>query len=145
MTWLSAAFKKLDLSVILPGHVYTVISSIALQDLTASIIEPSQAYAMYVLSNFASFVGFLADVMFYLVSPITNNATDIVFKNPFGFSLTVEEAGGGFTIAYKGVDAALLNLPLQKVVSSETSTGQPVSSRQLLLILGCWDSLELIT
>lgn len=64
----------------------------------------------------------------FLISPITNNATDIVFKNPFGFSLTVEEAGGGFTIAYKGVDAALLNLPLQKVVSSETSTGQPVSS-----------------
>lgn len=106
VTWLSTAFKQLSLNVVLPGHVYEVISAVSLQDLTVSIATAQQAYAV----------------------PLINNATDIVFKNPFGFSLGVAQAGGAFTLQYSGTDAAVLNLPVQNVVSSGTSTGQPVSS-----------------
>lgn len=64
VNWLSAAFKKLTLHVILPGHVYDIISSVKtlhafpafhidlcslqvkLQDLTITITEQSEAYAV---------------------------------------------------------------------------------------------------
>jgi hypothetical protein len=74
VTWLSAAFKHLVLDVVLPGHVYTIISSIGIKDLSVSILEQSQAYAV----------------------PTLNNVTNVVYKNPFGFSLTAKQAGGAF-------------------------------------------------
>ncbi|KAI5474806.1 pre-rrna processing protein [Pseudohyphozyma bogoriensis] len=102
VNWLSAAFKKLTLNVTLPGETFTIISSIQLQDLTVTITEQSEAYAV----------------------PSQNNETDVVYKNPFGFSLTAVKAGGEFYINYDGVDTALLTLPVADVVSAQTSTGQ---------------------
>ncbi|KAM0750211.1 hypothetical protein T439DRAFT_247618 [Meredithblackwellia eburnea MCA 4105] len=102
VNWLSAAFSKLTLQVVLPGHVYDIISSIKLQDLTITITEQSEAYAV----------------------PTQNNETDVVYKNPFGFSLTATQAGGDFYINYNGVDTALLTLPVENAVSAQTSTGQ---------------------
>ena len=39
---------------------------------------------------------------------IQNNETDVVYRNPFGFSLQAIQAGGNFIIEYSGSDAALL-------------------------------------
>lgn len=103
--WLSSAFKQLTLNVVLPGQRYEIISAVQLQDLTIRITEQSEAYAV----------------------PSQNNETDITFKNPFGFSLGVAQAGGAFTIIFNGVDTALLTLPKENVVRSEVSTGQDVS------------------
>lgn len=103
--WLSAAFKQLTINVVLPGERYEIISAIQLQDLTIRITEQSEAYAV----------------------PSQNNETDVTFRNPFGFSLGVDQAGGAFTIVFNGVDTALLTLPLDDVVRSEVSTGQDVS------------------
>lgn len=47
---------------------------ITLQDLTVTITSQADAYTV----------------------PTQNNLTNIVYKNPFGFSLTVEQAGGAF-------------------------------------------------
>lgn len=73
---------------------------------------------------------------------VRNNETDVVYKNPFGFSLTTLEAGGAFYMyvppsvacpsdethsEYQNTDAALLTLPQAKAVSAQTSTGQNVS------------------
>lgn len=58
VNWLSAAFKKLTINVILPGHTYEIISSIKLQDLTVTITEQSEAYSV----------------------PSQNNETDVVYK-----------------------------------------------------------------
>lgn len=55
---------------------------------------------------------------------VTNNQTLVVFKNPFGFSLTAVQAGGDFIINYGGVDAGLLTVPVENSVSSGTSVGQ---------------------
>ncbi|GAA6057282.1 hypothetical protein JCM3770_004534 [Rhodotorula araucariae] len=100
--WLSAAFKKLTIQVILPGGKYEIIHAVTLQDLTIEITEPADAYAV----------------------PTSNNRTDVVYQNPFGFSLTAIEAGGDFYINFNGVDTGLLELPVEKSVSAETSTGQ---------------------
>ncbi|BGP44010.1 hypothetical protein JCM10449v2_008067 [Rhodotorula kratochvilovae] len=100
--WLSAAFKKLTIEVILPGGTYEIIHAVTLQDLTIEITEPADAYAV----------------------PTSNNRTDVVYQNPFGFSLTAIEAGGDFYINFNGVDTGLLELPVEKSVSAETSTGQ---------------------
>ncbi|GAA5897781.1 hypothetical protein JCM8208_000260 [Rhodotorula glutinis] len=99
--WLSAAFKKLTIEVNLPGGTYDIIKKITLEDLTVQITEPADAYAV----------------------PTSNNRTDVVYANPFGFSLTAIEAGGDFIIDFNGIDTALLELPVEKSVSVETSTG----------------------
>ncbi|GAA5969858.1 hypothetical protein JCM21900_004182 [Sporobolomyces salmonicolor] len=105
VNWLSAAFKKLTIQVVLPGHVYEIISAITLEDLTIQITQQSEAYMV----------------------PTSNNRTDATYRNPFGFSLTANEAGGDFYINYNGVDTALLALPVAKAVSVETSTGNNAS------------------
>ncbi|GAA5951249.1 hypothetical protein JCM3765_002422 [Sporobolomyces pararoseus] len=99
--WLSAAFKKLTINVILPGHVYEIISAITIDDLTVELTKASQDFNV----------------------PSSTNRTDATYKNPFGFSLTANQAGGDFYINFKGVDTALLSLPVAKAVSAETSTG----------------------
>lgn len=80
---------------------------IALEDLAITIEEPSQAYTI----------------------PASNNITNVVYQNPFKFSLTALDAGGEFIINYNNVDAAVLNLPVAPVISAGTSRGDPVSSR----------------
>lgn len=42
--WLSAAFKKLTINVILPGHVYEIISAITIDDLTVELTKASQDF-----------------------------------------------------------------------------------------------------
>lgn len=74
--WLSAAFKTLTLDVSLPGHVYDIVSAATLKDLDVSVLDQSQSEAALV----------------------TNNATEITFKNPFGFSLSLVQAGGIFIL-----------------------------------------------
>ncbi|GAA6027071.1 hypothetical protein JCM8097_006088 [Rhodosporidiobolus ruineniae] len=105
VSWLSAAFKTLTLNVSLPGHQYDIISAISIKDLIVSVEEDSQAYAALVQSN----------------------ETDVTYKNPFGFSLTAIQAGGDFYINYGGADAGVLQVPVQDVVSAETSTGNDAS------------------
>ncbi|KAL8287086.1 hypothetical protein RQP46_004092 [Phenoliferia psychrophenolica] len=102
VNWLSAAFKQFTFEVILPGKMYDIISSVALRDLTVTVAEPSQAFAALV----------------------TNNVTNVVYKNPFGFSLQAIDAGGAFIINYNNLDSALLTLPKLPSVFAETSTGQ---------------------
>ncbi|GJN94719.1 hypothetical protein Rhopal_007810-T1 [Rhodotorula paludigena] len=99
--WLSAAFKKLTIQVTLPGGKYEIIHAITLEDLTVEITEPKDDFNV----------------------PTSNNRTVAIFQNPFGFSLTPIEAGGDFYINFNGADTALLELPVEKAVSAETSTG----------------------
>ncbi|SGY79107.1 BQ5605_C008g05044 [Microbotryum silenes-dioicae] len=106
VNWLSAAFQQLTLQVVLPGKIFPdIISSITLQDLTVRITEQDAAYNV----------------------PSRNNETDVVYKNPFGFSLTAKQAGGSFYINWQGVQTALLTLPVANAVRAETSTGQPAN------------------
>lgn len=59
------AFKTLTLDVVLPGHIYQIIYSIALNDLELVMTEASEAFA-----------------------PLTSTKDTVAtFKNPFGFSL----------------------------------------------------------
>ncbi|GAA6063179.1 hypothetical protein JCM10212_003114 [Sporobolomyces blumeae] len=113
--WLSAAFKKLTIQVILPGHVYEIISAITIDDLTVELTKASEDYNV----------------------PSSSNRTDATYKNPFGFSLTANQAGGDFYINFNGVDTALLSLPVKKAVSAETSTGNNAA-----LVLS-WDNQPL--
>ncbi|KAL8279026.1 hypothetical protein RQP46_008484 [Phenoliferia psychrophenolica] len=99
--WLTVAFKRFSFDTILPGHKYDVINAISLKDLTVTLNEAPQDFHAL----------------------ITNNETDITFKNPFKFSLEALSAGGGFIINYNNVDSALITLPMADVVSSGTSTG----------------------
>ncbi|SCV70806.1 BQ2448_3568 [Microbotryum intermedium] len=106
VNWLSAAFQQLTLQVVLPGKIFPdIISSITLQDLTVRITEQDEAYNV----------------------PSRNNETDVIYKNPFGFSLIAKQAGGSFLINWQGVQTALLTLPVADAVSVETSTGQPAN------------------
>lgn len=58
------------------SQTYEIISSVALRDLTVTVDSPATAFAALV----------------------TNNRTDVVYKNPFGFSLQAIQAGGAFTM-----------------------------------------------
>ncbi|KAL8278093.1 hypothetical protein RQP46_009553 [Phenoliferia psychrophenolica] len=101
VAWLSAAFQQFSFDVSLHGKQYEIISSILLKDLTVSITSPEEAFAALV----------------------TNNETDVVYRNPFKFSLQAIQAGGDFIINYANVDSALLTLPKEDSVSAQTSTG----------------------
>lgn len=98
--WLTDAFKRFETNVILPGHIYQIIYSITLSDLTAKVLNPADSYTI---------VG-------------SNNQTLAMFANPFGFGLTPLEAGPMITLTYGGVDAANINLPLAPVKAG-TSRG----------------------
>lgn len=97
--------------------MYEVISSVNLQDLTVSITSQADTYSV----------------------PTRSNQTSVIYKNPFGFSLTAKQAGGSFFINSQGVDIGVLNLPVTDVVSAETSTGQDAN-----LILD-WKSPEILS
>lgn len=53
---------------------YEIISSISLKDLAVTILSPAEAFNALV----------------------TNNETDVVYRNPFKFSLQAIQAGGDF-------------------------------------------------
>lgn len=89
--WLSAGFKKLTLDVNLPGQKYEILSSVRLS-----------LFDIRFLLTFFSQVK-LNDLTVFAQNPpqsfaplVTNNRTDVVYKNPFGFSLTAVQAGGDF-------------------------------------------------
>ncbi|KAG6908393.1 hypothetical protein DXG01_004822 [Tephrocybe rancida] len=82
--WLSTAFKTLTLEVTLPGQKSNVIQSIALNDLSVTLQTPDQAFA----------------------PPSSSQFTLAEYKNPFGFSLQVIEAGQELILNSGGVDIA---------------------------------------
>ncbi|KII92866.1 hypothetical protein PLICRDRAFT_102438 [Plicaturopsis crispa FD-325 SS-3] len=100
VSWLSTAFKTLTLDVILPGHKYTIIQSIALNDLSIEMTSQDEAYAPLAGSNYT-----LAE-----------------YKNPFGFSLQVIESAVDMVISMGGTDTAHLKLPKAPTVGG-VSTG----------------------
>ncbi|KAG5646292.1 hypothetical protein DXG03_003889 [Asterophora parasitica] len=100
VTWLSTAFKTLELEVTLPGQKFDVIQSIALNDLSVTIEKPEHAFA----------------------PPASSNYTLAKYKNPFGFSLQVIEAGQNLILDSHGTDIAQLTLPKIPAVGG-VSTG----------------------
>lgn len=108
--WLTNAFKRFQTNFILPGHIYQIIYSIVLSDLTVFINNTADPYMI----------------------PASNNYTLAMFSNPFGFGLQPLEAGPSITLAYQGVNAAQINLPLADVVKAGTSRG-PTDMRPLEL------------
>lgn len=100
VTWLSAAFKTLSLDVILPGQKFDVIQSITLNDLSVTLEKPEQAFA----------------------PPTSSEFTLARYKNPFGFSLQVIEAGQKLVLNSHDVDIAQLTLPKVPAVGG-VSTG----------------------
>ncbi|KAG6857277.1 hypothetical protein H0H87_007110 [Tephrocybe sp. NHM501043] len=100
VTWLSTAFKTLSLEVTLPGQKSDIIQSIALNDLSLILQTPEQAFA----------------------PPASSQFTLAKYKNPFGFSLQVVEAGQTLVMNSGGVDIAQLTLPKKAAVGG-VSTG----------------------
>lgn len=98
--WLSTAFTTLELDVNLPGQRFDVIQSIRIVDMAVEMRSEDQAFA----------------------PPSSSNETLAVYKNPFGFSLQVVEAGQDIIIASHGLDMAQLKLP-QAPVEADVSTG----------------------
>lgn len=84
MTWLSTAFKTLSLQVVLPGQKFTIIESIALDELALTMTTQDEAFAPLTSSDF----------------------TLAQYKNPFGFSLQVVAAGEDLLISDLGLDIA---------------------------------------
>ncbi|KAK1218918.1 hypothetical protein PQX77_018360 [Marasmius sp. AFHP31] len=100
VTWLSEAFKTLELQVSLPGQKFDIIQSITLSDLEVTLTDPGQAY-----------------------SPLTSASNTLAqYKNPFGFSLQVIEAGQEIFLGAGGRDAAKLTLP-KEPADGGVSTG----------------------
>lgn len=113
------AFQTLTLDVILPGHIYQIIYSIALNDLELTMTDSGEAFA-----------------------PLTGTKDTVAtFKNPFGFSLKVcpnsnrylnldtdlyhlqpIDSAENITLSALGNDIAQLNVPSQ-AVDAGTSTG----------------------
>ncbi|GLB37240.1 putative protein of unknown function (DUF3712) [Lyophyllum shimeji] len=100
VNWLSTAFKTLSLEVTLPGQKFDVIQSIALNDLSVTLEKPEQTLAPLTSSEF----------------------TLAKYKNPFGFSLQVVEAGQTLVLNSHDVDIAQLTLPKVPAVGG-VSTG----------------------
>ncbi|KAL0580357.1 hypothetical protein V5O48_000210 [Marasmius crinis-equi] len=98
--WLSDAFKTLELQVSLPGQKFDIIQSISLNDLEVTLTSPDQAF-----------------------SPLTSASNTLAqYKNPFGFSLQVVEAGQEIFLGAGGHDAAKLTLP-KEAADGGVSTG----------------------
>ncbi|KAL0956087.1 hypothetical protein HGRIS_002255 [Hohenbuehelia grisea] len=101
--WLSDAFKTLELSVILPGEQFEVITAIQLNDLAVKIQTQDQAFA-----------------------PLASSEHTVAqYKNPFGFSLQVVESQQNLILASSGINIAELNLPKSDTVGG-ISTGNVV-------------------
>lgn len=98
--WLSSAFKTLTLQVILPGHVFQIIDSIALSDLEIAMTEQGQAFAPLASSQH----------------------TLATYRNPFGFSLQVIQSAEDIILGASGLDFAELKLPQSNTVGG-VSTG----------------------
>ncbi|KDR75403.1 hypothetical protein GALMADRAFT_553913 [Galerina marginata CBS 339.88] len=89
VVWLSTAFKTLTLDVVLPGEKLEVIQSIALNDLEVTLKTQGQTFS----------------------PPTSSQHTVAQYKNPFGFSLQVIEAGQTIVLGNGGVDIAQLVIP----------------------------------
>ncbi|THV03542.1 hypothetical protein K435DRAFT_962414 [Dendrothele bispora CBS 962.96] len=98
--WLTTAIQSLTLDVILPGQSFEIIRSITLSDLDVVLQTEDQAFA----------------------PPTSSNHTSAVYRNPFGFSLQVVEAGQTIRLGAGGVDAAELDLP-KAAADGGVSTG----------------------
>ncbi|PPQ89568.1 hypothetical protein CVT25_012240 [Psilocybe cyanescens] len=101
--WLSTAFKTLTLDVILPGEKLEVIQAIDLNDLEITMKTAGQAFA----------------------PPTSSLHTVAHYKNPFGFSLQVVEAGQTIVLASGGPQIAKLVIP-QAPANGGVSTGNLV-------------------
>lgn len=88
VAWLSAAFKTLTLEVILPGQTFTIIESIALDELSLTLVNQAEAFAPLTSSDF----------------------TLAQYRNPFGFSLQVVASGQDLLISDLGLDIATVRL-----------------------------------
>ncbi|KAF7301181.1 hypothetical protein MIND_00682600 [Mycena indigotica] len=100
VAWLSAAFKTLTLDVTLPGQTFTVINAITINQIALTMVNQDQASAA--LSS--------------------SDNTLAKYKNPFGFSLQVVEAGEELLLSELGLDIARLSLPMAPV-DAGVSTG----------------------
>lgn len=113
--WLSAAFKTLELEVTLQGETFNLIQSITIDDLTVTMQTDDQTWA----------------------PPSSSDSTNAVYRNPFGFSLQVIQAGETITIGYGGSDAATLEIPMMDA-EGEVSTGNdanlPLSFEDIAMI-----------
>lgn len=84
VSWLSTAFKTLELNVTLPGQKFTIIESITIDDLEIVMTEDSEAFA-----------------------PLASSKDTLAtYKNPFGFSLAVVQSGENITLASGGTGVA---------------------------------------
>ncbi|TFK54041.1 hypothetical protein OE88DRAFT_1732763 [Heliocybe sulcata] len=103
VTWLSDAFKTLELQVVLPGQKYTIIEAIAMSDFGIVMTEDDQTW-----------------------SPLaSSNQTVAQYKNPFGFSLQVVQSGENITLSSGGTDVAQLTVPTTDATGG-ISTGNTV-------------------
>ena len=81
--WSSLGERSLDetersqLTPGVPSHVYTVITAVALKDLSATIVNAAQDY--HALAQ--------------------NNRTELTIRNPFAFTLEALRAGGRFILS----------------------------------------------
>lgn len=98
--WLSDAFKTLTLHVTLPGHIYKVLYSISIQDLTAKFLKPEHTWA-----------------------PLTgSNQSLAVFATPLRFDLQPLKASLDAKMSYNNAESAHLKIGMRRV-SAGTSGG----------------------
>ncbi|KAK2467793.1 hypothetical protein APHAL10511_000088 [Amanita phalloides] len=100
VTWLSNAFKTVELPVTLPGRQFNIIQSIEISDLSITMLSQGQAFA----------------------PPASSNNTLAQYRNPFGFALQITRSGERITMASHGTRIAQLNIP-QMPVDSGVSHG----------------------
>ena len=100
VSWLSAAFKTLELQVVLPGQKFEVSSTASI---TARSLIPAQIIESITISDLGVTMQ-TQDQTF--APPSSSNNTLAVYKNPFGFSLQVTAASEDITIGSHGVSIA---------------------------------------
>jgi hypothetical protein len=100
VSWLTTAFKRFKDTVILPGHIYQIIFSIVLSDLTVTVENTADPYSI----------------------PASNKYTVASFSNPLNFHLHPLSVTPLITLTYLDVDTAQINLP-RTDVRAGTSTG----------------------
>ncbi|KAJ7716738.1 hypothetical protein DFH07DRAFT_349612 [Mycena maculata] len=125
VTWLSTAFKTLSLEVILPGEKFTIIESIALDQLALTMVTQDEAFA-----------------------PLTSSVYTLAqYKNPFGFSLQVVASGEDLLISDLGLDIATLSLPMvpaQGGVSTGNLADLVISFQHVPLVAATDNGFELL-
>lgn len=108
VSWLTAAFKTLQISAILEGKIYQIIFSIQLMDLALQLTDQDPSAVEWNI-------------------PVSNNVTLATYANPFHFTLGPTSAAVSTTIIYDGVNTAQLNLPLLPA-DADPSTGPETHS-----------------